>query len=122
MTSLAFTSEYLIAMVAATALASLIIYAVSTYSLSMHPSRAVVLASFALFAPISLGYRRTIHGAIAINRERQVFLVLGAGKIAQAFYTAYQASTNRERLRFIDVTGGTSGEYLAGRGQPLGGT
>ena len=50
MTSLAYTSEYLIGMVAATALASLIIYAVSTYSLSMHPSRAVVLASFALFA------------------------------------------------------------------------
>ena len=60
-----------------------------------------------------------IYRAIAVNRERQVFLVLGAGKIAQNFYAAYRTSENRERLRFIDVTGGASGDFLAGEGSPV---
>lgn len=119
MTSLGYTSEHIIAMVAATALASLLIYAVSTYSLTMHPSRAVLLASFALFTPVSMCYRRPIHRAVAVNRRKQVFVVLGAGETARHFYTAYQASAGEEQLRFIDVAGGATGRPLAGEGSPV---
>lgn len=119
MTGLGYTSEHLIAMGAATAMASLLIYAVSTYSLTMHPSRAVLLASFGLFTPLSLAYRRPIYRAVSVNRSRQVFLVLGAGEIARRFYNAYQASDSHEHLRFVDVTGTGSGQPLAGEGSPV---
>ncbi len=119
MTSLGYTSEHIIAMITALVLSSLLIYSVSTYSLTLHPSRAVMLASFALFTPVSLGYRRFVHQGIAVNRSRRVFLVLGAGEIAQRFYTAYQGSVSPERLRFFDVTGGGAGQALSGEGSPV---
>ncbi len=120
MTSLSYTSEHIIAMIIATALASLLIYAVSTYSLSIHPSRGVLLASFALFTPLSMTYRRPIHRAVAVNRGKQVFVVLGAGEAARQFYQVYRQAQNPEQLRFIDVTGsGASGQPLAGEGSPV---
>ena len=120
MTSLSYTSEHIIAMVIATALASLLIYAVSSYSLSMHPSRGVLLASFALFTPLSMAYRRPVYRAVAVNRSKQVFVVLGAGEVARQFYQVYRQAQNPEQLRFIDVTGGgASGQPLAGEGSPV---
>ena len=119
MTSLAYTSEHFIAMLGATAAALLLIYTVSTYSLSIHPSRAVVLASFALFTPLSLCYRRPVYWATAINRRKQVFLVLGAGEIARRFYRAYQKSENLETLRFFEVADGPTGQPLMGKEGPV---
>ena len=121
MTSLGYTSEHFIAVVTALVLASLLIYSVSTYSLNMHPSRSVMLASFVLFAPVSLGYRRLIHRGIADNRSRRTFLVLGAGEIARRFYAAYKGSDSPERLRFFNASGGgtTEGQPLEGEGSPV---
>ena len=119
MANLGYASEHIIAVLTALVLSSLLIYSVSTYGLNLHPSRAVVLASFALFAPVSLGYRRIVHRAIAVNRSKRVFLVLGAGEIARRFYKAYRSSVSPERLRFYDVAGGAAGQPLAGDGSPV---
>ncbi len=119
MTSLAYTSEHFIAMAMAMAATLLLIYTVSTYRLSLHPSRAVVLASFALFTPLSLCYRRPFHRAIAVNRRKQVFLVLGAGEIARRFYRSYLKSENLESLRFFEVADGPTGQPSRARDSPV---
>ena len=119
MTSLGYTSEHIIALMTATVLTLLLIYTVSTYSLAMHPSRAVVLASFALFTPLSLCYRRPLHRAIAVNRAKQFFLVLGAGETAKRFYKSYRKSDSHEQLRFFDLGNRAAGRPLAGEGSPI---
>ena len=118
MCSLTHASEHFIAMAGAAAFASLLIYAVAAFNENMRPSRSVLLLSFALFACASLVYRRFLSRVLATNTAKRVFLVLGAGESARRFFAAYQQSSNRERLRFVDVRGGAVGQTIAGIGSP----
>jgi exopolysaccharide biosynthesis polyprenyl glycosylphosphotransferase len=119
MCSLAHTSEHLIALAGATVLASLLIYSIAAYNEAMRPSRGVLLVSFLLFAPSSLLYRRAISRAVAVDTAKRLFLVIGAGEVARRFYAAYTRSTNREQLRFLDLTGESIGKPVGGEGSPL---
>jgi exopolysaccharide biosynthesis polyprenyl glycosylphosphotransferase len=120
MCSLSHTSEHLIAMVAAAALASLLIYSGSAFGGGMQPSRGALLVSFVIFAPVSLSYRRLISRTLAVNAARKFFFVLGTGPMARDFYAAYQRSPSLEGLRFIDPLDGTAtGQPIAGRGSPI---
>src|SRR5712692_9871357 len=55
---LTYTTEHILAVVAAAAVSSLLIYSAAAYDAGMKPSRGVLLISFVLFLPISLFYRR----------------------------------------------------------------
>lgn len=123
--SLGYTSEHVLAVAAASAMASFLIYVVASFGHSFHPSRGALLVSFALFVPVSLSYRRFISRVVAVNTSKKSFLVFGAGEIARRFYESYRESTNRQRLRFVDVGvgvgrggGGVVGRPIAGPGSP----
>ena len=118
MCSLTHASEHFIAMAGAAAFASLMIYTVAAFNENMRPSRSVLLLSFAVFACASLVYRRFLSQVLATNTAKRVFLVLGAGESARRFFEAYQQSSNRERLRFVDVRGDSAGKTIAGIGTP----
>src|SRR2546423_6134024 len=103
MRTLSFTTEYILALISAAVLSALLIYSAATYDQSMNPSRAVMLLSFIVFTPISLGYRRLIGSYMLESTAARTFLVIGSGPAAVGFYEAYRGSGNRQRLEFIDL-------------------
>ncbi len=116
--SLGYTSEHILAVGSAAVLASLLIYGVVSSGHALRPSRGALLASFGLFLPVSLGYRRFVSFAVATNTARKSFLVLGAGETARHFYGVYLESGSRQRLRFVDPATGSGGR---GVGRPING-
>ena len=100
-TSLGYMSEHLITLVAAGAIGALFIYSVTAYAQNIRPSRGVLLASLAAFAPLSLTYRRYVGNYLLTQTARSFFLVIGTGEMARRFYHSYLTSTNRQQLRFV---------------------
>ena len=119
MLGLAYTTEHILAMAAALAVSSLLVYTAATFDQSMRPSRGVMLISFALFLPFSIFYRRAIRGAVSASTAGRAFLVVGSGALAAEFYRAYKSSLNRERLEFVDPERERVGEHIAGPGSPM---
>ena len=85
----------------------------------MKPSRAAILASFVVFTPLSLAYRRAIRSRTSAASANRAFLVIGAGEIAANFYKAYRQSPNQQRLEFVDMDRKRVGQNIAGAGSPL---
>ena len=119
MRGLTYTAEHIIAMIVALCVSALILYAAATFDHSMKPSRSVVLASFILFTPMSLLYRRALGGRVAAASANRAFLVIGAGEIATKFFREYRESPNNQRLEFVDIEQKRVGEGIAGPGTPL---
>lgn len=118
MRSLGYTSEHILALTAAVGVASLLIYSVAAFGYAMRPSRGALWVSFVTFVPVSLAYRRFVSRLVAVNMAHKTFLVLGAGEIARRFYEAYGSSTNRQRLRFVDLGEQRVGQPILGEGSP----
>jgi exopolysaccharide biosynthesis polyprenyl glycosylphosphotransferase len=119
MRGLTYTAEHIIAMITALFVSALILYAAATFDHSMKPSRSVVLASFILFTPVSLLYRRALGGRVAKASANRAFLVIGAGDIATKFFREYKESPNNQRLEFVDIEQKRVGQGIAGPGTPL---
>jgi exopolysaccharide biosynthesis polyprenyl glycosylphosphotransferase len=119
MQTLSFTTEYILALISATGLSTLLIYSAATYDDSMNPSRAIMLLSFVVFTPISLGYRRLIGSRMLESTAARTFLVIGSGSAAAGFYEAYRRSGNRQRLEFVDLASQRVGQTIAGPGSPM---
>ena len=119
MLNLAYATEHVLALAAATAFSSLLIYTAATFDQSMQPSRGVLLLSFATFLPISLAYRRVVHGVVAASTANRAFLVVGGGDLASKFYRAYKSSPMRQRLEFVAADKERIGERVAGPGSPI---
>ncbi len=119
MRGLTYTAEHIIAMIVALCVSALILYAAATFDHSMKPSRSVVLASFILFTPVSLLYRRALGGRVAAASANRAFLVIGAGEIATKFFREYRESPNNQRLEFVDIEQKRVGQGIAGPGTPL---
>jgi exopolysaccharide biosynthesis polyprenyl glycosylphosphotransferase len=119
MRTLSFTTEYVLALIAAAVLSALLIYTAATYDQSMNPSRAVLLLSFVMFIPVSLGYRRLIGNRMLESTAARTFLVIGSGAEAAGFYEAYRKSDNRQRLEFVDLASDRVGEPIIGPGSPM---
>lgn len=119
MRTLSFTTEYVLALISAAGLSALLIYSAATYDQSMNPSRAIMLLSFIIFTPISLGYRRLIGRYMLQSTAARTFLVLGSGPAAIGFYEAYRKSGNRQRLEFVDLASERVGQLIAGAGSPM---
>ena len=100
-TSLGYMSEHLITLAAAGGIGAFLIYSVTAYAQNIRPSRGVLLASLAAFAPVSLFYRRRIGSYLLARTAESYFLVIGTGELARRFYHTYLSSTNRQRLRFV---------------------
>jgi len=115
---LTYTADHILAMIAALGISSLVLYGAATFDQSMHPSRSAVLASFILFTPVSLLYRRALNKRVAAASAGRAFLVIGAGKLAASFYEAYRSSVNKQRLEFVDVEQTRVGQPIAGPGSP----
>ena len=90
MRSLTYTTEHILAVAAAAALSSLVIYSAATFDQSMKPSRGVLLVSFMAFLPLSLFYRRLIRRSVAATTASRAFLVVGSGQLARDFYETYK--------------------------------
>jgi exopolysaccharide biosynthesis polyprenyl glycosylphosphotransferase len=118
MRSLNYTAEHILALIAALAVSSLLIYVAATFDQSMKPSRGVILLSFVAFTPSSILYRRAISARIARSFAKRAFLVIGSGKVAAEFYRTYERSPNRQQLEFVDTGGQHVGEEIAGAGSP----
>ena len=118
MRGLAYTAEHILAMIAALAAASLLLYVAATFDQAMKPSRGAVLVSFVLFTPLSLLYRRTFRKKVAAAAANRAFLVIGAGELAAGFYEMYCESKNEQRLEFVDPEQTRAGQRIAGPGSP----
>ena len=119
MRGLGYTAEHILAMIAAFAVSSLVLYAAATFDQVMKPSRSAVLISFILFTPISLMYRRTLRKRVATASANRAFLVIGAGELAANFYRTYRSSGNAQRLEFVDLEETRVGEPIAGPNSPV---
>jgi exopolysaccharide biosynthesis polyprenyl glycosylphosphotransferase len=119
MRGLNYTAEHILAMITALCVSALVLYAAATFDHLMKPSRSVVLASFILFTPISLLYRRALGGRVAAASANRAFLVIGAGEVAAKFFREYRESPNHQRLEFVDVEHKRVGQGIAGPGTPL---
>jgi exopolysaccharide biosynthesis polyprenyl glycosylphosphotransferase len=117
--SLTYTAEHILAVAAAAAISSLIIYSAAAYDESMKPSRGVLLISFALFLPISLVYRRVIRHRVAVSAAQRAFLVIGGGQLAARFYEVYKESPNQQVLEFVDDDPTRVGSTIAGDNSPV---
>jgi exopolysaccharide biosynthesis polyprenyl glycosylphosphotransferase len=119
MRSLFYATEHLLALATAAMFSALLIYSIASYEQPMKPSRGVLLLSFAVFAPVSLMYRRWIRASIAADTASKSFLVLGSGEAATSFYHAYKNSVNQQRLYFVDLNNENVGRPIAGEGSLL---
>src|SRR5207248_4887257 len=117
--TLTYTAEHILAIAAAAAISSLLVYAAATFDSSMKPSRSAVLLSFLVFLPWSIMYRRILHRFLAESTASRAFLVIGSGELAARFYEAYRHSPNRQRLEFVDIERERIGEHIAGSGSPI---
>ena len=95
MRGLPYATEHVLAIGAAAAICSLIVYSAATFDQTMKPSRGALLVSFAVFLPISLMYRRLVRRFVAASTALRAFLVVGGGPLAAEFYRTYRASINR---------------------------
>lgn len=116
---LAYTAEHILAMIAALAVSALILYTAATFDQTMKPSRSAILASFIIFTPLSLLYRRAFRTRFATTSANRAFLVIGAGEIASSFYKAYRSAPNPQRLEFVDVDQSRVGQRIAGPESPV---
>ena len=119
MRSLTYTTEHILAVAAAAAVSSLLIYSTATFDQTMKPSRGVLLVSFMAFLPISLVYRRVFRQLFAASAAQQMFLVIGSGELATRFYEAYRKSPNQQQLEFVDNDVARVGTTIAGEGSPI---
>lgn len=117
--TLNYTTEHVLAVLGAAAVSLLVVYSAATFDQSMRPSRSVLLMSFIVFAPVSLGYRRLVRRFVAASIASRAFLVVGSGELAAEFYRAYRASPNRQRLEFVDIERQRIGEHILGPGSPI---
>src|SRR5437870_6540043 len=119
MRGLSYTTEHILAVAAAAAISSLIIYSAATFDTEMKPSRGVLLISFIFFLPISLAYRRFFRQLIAASAAQRTFLVIGSGELATRFYEVYKKSPNQQQLEFVDNDVVRVGATIAGDGSPI---
>jgi exopolysaccharide biosynthesis polyprenyl glycosylphosphotransferase len=117
--SLTYTAEHILAVAAAAAISSLVIYSAAAYDASMKPSRGVLLSSFVAFLPLSLVYRRFARGHIVTSTAQRTFLVIGSGQMAAEFYENYQQSPNYQQLEFVDDDAARIGSTIAGERSPI---
>jgi len=117
--SLAYTTEHILAIGAAAALSSLLVYSAATFDAGMKPSRGVLLISFLFFLPISLAYRRFFRRHIAASAAQRAFLVIGSGELATRFYKTYNQSPGQQQLEFVDNDMSRVGSPIAGEGSPI---
>jgi exopolysaccharide biosynthesis polyprenyl glycosylphosphotransferase len=119
MLGLAYTAEHILAMITSLGVSALILYTAATFDHSMRPGRGSVLASFILFTPVSLLYRRALRSRMTAASATRAFLVLGSGELAADFYRTYRASASNQRLEFVDLEGKNAGQRIAGPGSPI---
>src|SRR5437763_2699690 len=117
--ALTYTADHILAIAAAAAISSLVIYSAAAYDVTMKPSRGVLLISFVVFLPISLVYRRLFRRGIAASAAQRAFLVIGSGELARRFYEAYRQSPNQQRLECVDNDDTRVGSTIAGEGSPI---
>src|SRR5205809_6028490 len=86
MRGLIYTTEHILAVAAAAAISSLLIYSAATFATEMKPSRGVLLISFIFFLPVSLFYRRWIRNYLVASSAGRIFLVIGSGAAAACSY------------------------------------
>ena len=118
MRGLTYSTEHILAVAAAAAVSSLLIYSAAAFDATMKPSRAVLIVSFAAFLPISLIYRRFFRQRIATSIAQRTFLVIGGGEMAARFYKAYKQSPNQQQLEFVDDDPARRGSTIAGADSP----
>ncbi len=118
MRGLTYTAEHILAMITALCVSALVLYAAATFDHAMKPSRSVVLASFIIFTPLSLLYRRAL-GARLAGRRHSDIPGCGAGELAEKYYREYRDSPNNQRLEFVDIEQRRVGQGIAGPGTPL---
>jgi len=92
--TLGYAAEHVLALTAAAVFSAMLIYSAATFDQTMKPSRGVMLLSFAIFLPLSLGYRRWIRQYVVASSVGRSFLVIGGGEAAARFYDAYKKSLN----------------------------
>jgi exopolysaccharide biosynthesis polyprenyl glycosylphosphotransferase len=119
MRSLAYMAEHLLAMIGAALAGFFIIYSLTAFDQQMKPSRGVLLASIALFAPLSLAYRRAVDRLISRVTAQKAFLVIGSSALAAQFFAEYRQASNRQRLEFVSLDPRRVGEHIAGPGSPI---
>src|SRR6266853_3052954 len=119
MRGLIYTTEHILAVAAAAAISSLLIYSAATFDAGMKPSRGVLLISFIFFLPMSLTYRRFFRQHFAASAAQRAFLVIGSGELATRFYEAYKQSPNQQQLEFVDNDVSRIGSAIADEGSPI---
>jgi exopolysaccharide biosynthesis polyprenyl glycosylphosphotransferase len=117
--NLGYATEHILAIIGAAVVSAMLIYSAATFDKTMKPSRGVLLLSFAVFLPVSLGYRRWIRNYVVASSAGRSFLVIGGGATAARFYEAYKNSPNGQKLEFVDVTEERVGQPVAGEGSPI---
>ena len=118
--SLSYAAEHVLAIIGAALVSAFLVYGAAAFAESIKPSRSVLLVSFILFAPLSLGYRRWVRRFVAEVSATRTFLVIGSGEVVGRFKRAYEEAANPERLEFVSIeneAGETRSGHLIANGR-----
>lgn len=102
-TELELFRQHLIANMLALFLSAIVLYLFVTYHFTVQPSRAILVITFMAFAPASFLYRMLLSSAIARQKSKDKFIVLGTGELAREFYKDYARAHTQQKLVFVHI-------------------
>lgn len=109
MMSLDYTSEHIIALVAALVGTLLFTFVFITDGYLLQQSRGVIALGFIIYTPVTLGYRRAIYSAGAANRGERAFVFIGDAQTAKDFTQECALMKVAQPVIYADPSPGPNG-------------
>ena len=119
MKSLSYSSEHLIACLAAFLTSAFVVYLVASFGGAVASSRAIFIGSFLAFATVSLVQRRLFFSTSGLIRNHRRLLVISDSESGERFYKNCISQGLKQTLHFFATGDAEVGRNVAGPGTPV---
>ena len=116
--SLRYASEHLVACLFALFAAAIVVYFFISFGPQPTSSRAIFIGSILIFGPVSLLIRRWVSLINYGGTSGTKFLIIADETIGPIFHKAYEASGQRQKVRYVAAQKELRGKPVAGEGTP----
>lgn len=119
MLSLDYTSQHVIALLAALAATSLVTFVVIPTGFSLQQSRAVIAFTYLALIPTTLTYRRALYLRYRAARQHRSFVFIGDRASASAFRVEWDRMEMKQPLLFATSQTGNTAPFIPTPEAPL---
>lgn len=119
MKSPGYSSEHLIACLAAFLVSAFAVYLVASFGGAVASSRAIFSGSFLVFGLVSLFQRRLFFGSSQSLRESRRLLVVSDSECGERFYKSCMENGLKQQICFFATGDAVIGSNVAGPGSPV---